>query len=238
MKIFGKLVIATASVVVCAATANAQAVTSENNEIANVAPQNKLEIKSTENKVVRYSAGESIPLGYPAVKQKSKSVEIEKSQESLPKTKMGRYSAGESIPLGEPSRNALGYSGSSSIPLAGALGDSVTTHIGLSQAGLAEQNGLINTSPAGLVGLFVIKAGIIYYFDNQESKLRKTGLKASAGVWSGVTMNNLLLIAGSSNPVGLVGGALFGAYMYHREGISLEKEEAARYAQRFTVQAK
>lgn len=152
-----------------------------------------------------------------------------------------RYSAGDSIVLGEalpaaavqtgkaeaPGRT-FGYSQAAVIPLAAAFSDSVTTHIGINHASLAEKNGLVNTSAAGLVGLFVVKAGIIYYFDHQPKKIREAGLKATAGVWSGVSMSNLLLIAGASNPIGLVGGALFGAYMYHREGIALAKEAAAK----------
>lgn len=227
MNLSRKLVIAAASVVICS-VANAQDRVEESHQRAEV----------SKNQSVRYSAGDSIPLGLPREIQKAKPVEVALAPQSVASTKAVRYSAGQSIELEYPPKRTIGYSGASSIPLAGALGDSVTTHIGLGQAGLAEQNGLLNTSPAGLVGLFVIKAGIIYYFDNQESELRKTGLKASAGVWSGVTMNNLLLIAGSSNPLSLVGGALFGAYMYHREGVTLDKEDAMKTAQKSHVQTK
>lgn len=226
MKLSRKLVIAAASVVICS-TANAQDRMEESHQRA--------EVSKTQS--VRYTAGDSIPLGLPREIQKAKPVEVALAQKSVAPANTVRYSAGESIALEYPPKRTVGYSGASSIPLAGALGDSVTTHIGLGQAGLAEQNGLLNTSPAGLVGLFVIKAGIIYYFDNQESELRKTGLKASAGVWSGVTMNNLLLIAGSSNPLSLLGGALFGAYMYHREGVTLDKEDALKTAQKLHAQA-
>ncbi|WP_159913691.1 hypothetical protein [Pantoea sp. 18069] len=202
---------------------------------------------------IRYSAGDSIPLGYPQGIPGNQRMEPPQAKESHPKTKTIRYSAGDSIPLEYPQGNQVKipvkpespaqkkpviYSAASSIPLAGAIGDSATTHIGLSQPGLAEKNSLINTSPAGLVGLLVVKAGIVYYFDNQSPAIRKSGLKTTAGVWSGITMNNLLLIAGSSNPVSLVGGGLFGAYMYHREGMVLEKEEATKTAQIFNVQAK
>jgi hypothetical protein len=227
MKLSRKLAIAAASVVICNA-ANAQDSVQESHQRA--------EVLKTQS--VRYSAGDSIPLGLPREIQKDKLGEVALAQKSVAPANTVRYSAGESIALEYPPKRTVGYSGASSIPLAGALGDSVTTHIGLGQAGLAEQNGLLNTSPAGLLGLFVIKAGIIYYFDHQESELRKTGLKASAGVWSGVTMNNLLLIAGSSNPLSLVGGALFGAYMYHREGVTLEKEDALKTAQKLPAQTK
>lgn len=236
----------------------------------------KPEIMPARNGVIRYSAGDSIPLGFsppaqkpsvpesaqvPAIEvtrdrpgdsiplalpaaQNTPGVENTPAQPAVPQTRLGRYTAGESIALSYPSaseadlraaaaaqKSVPGYSGAANIPLAGALGDSLTTHIGISQAGLSEANGLINTSPAGLVGLFVLKAGIIYYLDQQKPQVRTEGLKAAAGVWSGFTMNNLLLIAGSTNPISLVGGALFGAYMYHREGISLEREASAKAAQ-------
>ncbi len=191
------------------------------------------DIKPQQNKVVRYSAGESIPLWSPQEVQKNKPEKIEE-------TKAVKYSVDASMPLGSaeiiqgdssPKKTkSTGYSAAASIPLAGAFGDSLTTHIGLHQPGLAETNSLINTSPTGLIGLFLVKAGIVYYFDHQEPKIRKSGLKAAAGVWSGLTMNNILLIAGSSNPVSIIGGILFGAYMYHREGLVLEKEEATRNA--------
>ncbi|MNY51820.1 hypothetical protein D3C86_1874420 [compost metagenome] len=86
------------------------------------------------------------------------------------------------------------------------------------------------------MGLFVIKAGIIYYLDQQPKEIREAGLKATAGVWGGITMSNVLLIAGASNPLGLVGGALFGAYMYHREGIALKKEAAGKTARAVITQ--
>lgn len=233
MKLSRKLAIAAATAVIHTA-ASAQVGLEESNQRADVSHSANV----SQAKVVRYSAGDSIALGWPKEIQKTKPVEVALAPQSVAATKAVRYSAGQSIELEYPPKRTIGYSGASSIPLAGALGDSVTTHIGLGQAGLAEQNGLLNTSPAGLLGLFVIKAGIIYYFDNQESELRKTGLKASAGVWSGVTMNNLLLIAGSSNPLSLVGGALFGAYMYHREGVTLDKEDALKTAQKSQVQTK
>lgn len=198
--------------------------------------------------VVRYSAGDSIVLGH-AVQVKEVPLQ---EQKPLMLAQVGRYSAGDSIALGAPQPAQLdgtvevraphakiaGFSKAAQLPLAGALADSVTTHIGLNQPGIAEKNGLINTSPAGLLGLFVIKAGIIYYFDQQPPELRKSGLKATAGVWNGVALNNILLIAGASNPLSIVGGALFGAYMYHREGQVLEKEHRMQTAQASPVQAR
>lgn len=169
------------------------------------------------NNIRTYVAGDSIPIG-----------NWKESKELLQKNKSNikTYKAGDSIPLGnwkDSKENSI-VPKSSIIPLSGALGDSITTHVGINILNLKEANGLISTNPAGLVGLFVIKAGVVYYFENSEPKKRKAGLKTTAGIWSGVTMHNLLLIAGASNPVGLIGGTLFGAYMYKKEEDILNSE--------------
>ena len=246
MKRLNTLVV-TATLVLCGAAAQAQNAhtATDAGPAAGVAPAPTE--NPAHNGVIRYSAGDSIPLGMVNAPPMP-GVEITPAKVALPQTRLGRYSAGESVALAYPSahqanmraaaaaqKSVPGYSSAANIPLASALGDSVTTHIGISQAGLSEANGLINTSPAGLVGLFVVKAGIVYYLDQQNPQVRKAGLKTAAGVWSGFSMSNLLLIAGSTNPLGLVGGALFGAYMYHREGISLEKEAAAKAGQELTA---
>lgn len=181
-----------------------------------------------QGQVVRYSAGQSIILG-PAP--------------APPQAGGQRYAAGDALPLeycvdvrpapgladaATAQEKPAGYSAASAIPLAGASGDSITTYIGVHHVGLSEANGLVNTSAAGLLGLFAFKAGMVYYFEQQRPPVREAGLKVTAGLWSGLTMSNLLLIAGSVNPVGIVGGVLFGAYMYHREGQILEKQAAAR----------
>ncbi|WP_332535332.1 hypothetical protein [Comamonas sp.] len=278
MKSLNNLVAAT-TLIICGATAQAQnaPVGTDSFSVGGSAQAQKN--NPPQSAVVRYSAGDSIPLGFVPVAQKNQPAAVQspaathysagdsillgalpaapsniaaQTAAAKPATQSDlviRYSAGDSIPVGHPTaqqerllasveKRSKGYSGAAGIPLAGALGDSVTTHIGISQAGLTESNGFIHTSPAGLVGLFVIKAGMVYYFDNQKPEVRKMGLKTSAGVWSGVTMNNLLLIAGSTNPVSLVGGALFGAYMYYREGIALDKESAAKAAQGLHAQTR
>lgn len=270
MSILNNLVAAT-SLILCGATAQAQNVQLAADSHPGAGSVQAQKANPPPSGVIRYSAGDSIPLGFVPAAQKSQPLPAAAAQSpaatrysagdsillgalsattghiaaqtaavkpAIAQDQAIRYSAGDSIPVGQPTaqqqrllasveKRSKGDSGATSIPIAGALGDSVTTHIGISQAGLSEANGMIHTSPAGLVGLFVIKAGMVYYFDNQKPEVRKMGLKTSAGVWSGVTMNNLLLIAGSTNPVSLVGGALFGAYMYYRQGMALEKEAAA-----------
>lgn len=110
------------------------------------------------------------------------------------------------------------------IPLSGALADSLTTAIAIGKDGLTESNGLINTSPLGLTALFAVKTGMVYYANSQPERIRKPVLKMTAGLWSGVSMNNLLLILGTSNPVSIVGGIAFGIYMYHKESQILENK--------------
>lgn len=150
----------------------------------------------------------------------------------------GGQEAGDSGVSGTASANAIntetyvelprkyGFTRGAHLPLWGAFGDSVSTHIGLNQPNLVEANGLINTSPAGLLGLFAIKTGMVYFLDQQEPGIRKPGLKAMAGLWNGVTMSNLLLAAGASNPVGMIAGVAYGVYMYHVQHNVLEEEEA------------
>lgn len=121
---------------------------------------------------------------------------------------------------------SYGFTRGALLPLVGAAGDSISTNIALHQANVVERNGLVNTSPAGLLGLFAIKAGAIYILDQQRQDIRKPGLKITAGLWNGVIVNNLLVAAGATNPVSVIAGIAYGAYMYQKEHDILEQEEA------------
>lgn len=107
-----------------------------------------------------------------------------------------------------------------------ALGDSLTTYIGLS-GGAIEVNPLINTSPIGLITLFAVKLGITSYINQQPEPQRSSGLKKLAGAWGGVSINNLLVIAGASTPVSLIGGVIagIGAYYYQEKLLKEEKQK-------------
>lgn len=118
-----------------------------------------------------------------------------------------------------------GFTHGAMLPLLGAAGDSISTHMALKQAHTVEVNSLINTSPAGLLGLFAIKAGAIYVLDQQKPEIRKPGLKMTAGLWNGVIANNFLVAVGAANPVGIIAGIAYGVYMYKKESDILEKEE-------------
>lgn len=51
-------------------------------------------------------------------------------------------------------------------------------------------------------------------------------MKITAGLWNGVIVNNLLVAAGATNPVSIIAGIAYGAYMYQKEHDILEQEEA------------
>lgn len=65
---------------------------------------------------------------------------------------------------------SYGFTRGAMLPLVGAAGDSISTHIALQQANVVEQNSLVNTSPGGLLALFAIKAGAIYILDQQSPR--------------------------------------------------------------------
>lgn len=119
-----------------------------------------------------------------------------------------------------------GFTRGAMLPLFGAAGDSISTHIALKQANVYEVNKIINTSPAGLLGLFAIKAGAIYLIDQQKPEIRKPLLKITAGLWNGVVANNLLIATGATNPAGILAGIAYGIYMYQKQSDILEQEEA------------
>lgn len=121
---------------------------------------------------------------------------------------------------------ALGLSKGAYLPLAGALGDSVSTAIAIGRSGVGETNSLVNTSAGGLLSLFAVKTAFIYYADRQPHHIRKPALKLFSGLWNGVTVSNVLVAAGATNPIALAGGATFGYLMYKQEEKILEAEES------------
>lgn len=133
---------------------------------------------------------------------------------------------------GTPSESGCGlltFREGARLPLVGAVGDSITTYIALNQPNVVESNGLINTSPVGLLGLFVIKAGIVRYADGQPDEIRAPVLKMAAGAWSGISVSNLIIAAGATTPIGLVVGLAAGtaAYLYEDKVLQAEAAEPA-----------
>lgn len=114
----------------------------------------------------------------------------------------------------------------------GAVADSLSTHIGLQAAGAVEANPLVNTSPAGLLLLAGVKIGITEAVNRSgwpEADKQRFNNNASA-LWTGVSVNNLLIAASASTPVAIGGGILVG-YLLWRDG--REKIEAAEHERIF-----
>lgn len=97
-----------------------------------------------------------------------------------------------------------------------AIGDSVSTQIALN-TGAVESNPLINTSVAGLVGLAVLKYGIVELVDQSDMAQRDKDetINTMGSLWGGVTVSNLLVAAGATNPVSLGVGLVAGLIMWH-----------------------
>lgn len=115
------------------------------------------------------------------------------------------------------------------LPIVAAAGDSISTHVALQSGYGHEANALVNTSSAGLIGLFVVKAGLIYVIDNYTSgDDRKTALKATSGLWGGATVNNLLIATGATGGAALAGGIVAGVGMWYYEDYILDKDRQAR----------
>lgn len=110
----------------------------------------------------------------------------------------------------------------------GAIADSVTTHIALHSGGV-EKNALVNTSPAGLVALLAIKLGLLELANRLPENERAVALKASAAVWGGVSVNNLLVAASVGGAAPVLVGVAFGYWMWERtaDRLAAEKVETA-----------
>lgn len=115
------------------------------------------------------------------------------------------------------------------IPLGTAAMDSISTKVALTSTFAKEANGLVNTSSAGLFGLFVIKSGLVYIINNHtKGEDRKFGLKATSGLWGAASANNLLLATGATGGVAIAGGVLAGVGMWYYEDYILDKDRQAR----------
>lgn len=123
--------------------------------------------------------------------------------------------------------------GATTLPLAFAAADSVTTHLLVSSGIGQEVNGLVNTSPAGLAALFLVKAGVIELADRLPEPVRRASLSMLGGLWGGVAGNNLLVLVGAANPVALAGGVLaaVGAYWWEEHRLSGSPAPAAGASQ-------
>lgn len=115
---------------------------------------------------------------------------------------------------------------SAALPTALAATDSLTTWAALSSGKAAEANSLINTSPAGLLGLFALKAGLVHFVNQRPAHERDPALKGLAGMWGGVSVNNLALLLGTTGPVAIAAGIMGAVGFYQWEAHRLAEEAA------------
>jgi hypothetical protein len=106
----------------------------------------------------------------------------------------------------------------------GAVADSLSTHIALG-AGAVEKNALINTSPAGLIALTVIKLGVLEYADRLPENERALALKLSAALWAGISVNNLMVAAAVGGAAPFVVGAAVGYVVWEQTASRLAAEK-------------
>lgn len=125
----------------------------------------------------------------------------------------------------------LGYSDAAALPLIGAAADSLSTHIAIASGYGQESNPLVNTSPSGLLGVFIVKAGLIKFADTREPEARSTMLKAQSAMFNGISASNLMIAAGAVNPIAYAVGAVAGWWFWNQEAKVLANErQSARPA--------
>ena len=112
---------------------------------------------------------------------------------------------------------------------AAAVGDGVSTAVALS-SGAVETNNLISTSPVGLIGLTVAKVAMPRLMRDAEPETRKKALVMTTSVWGGLTINNLLIAAFHSTPIGLAGGAVMAVWAWNHEADKIDAEQAQALA--------
>ncbi len=106
---------------------------------------------------------------------------------------------------------------------AAAVADGVSTAVALS-AGAVEANGLIPTDPVGLVAVTALKAALPVLVRDAAPETRKAVLVTASGVWGGAAVNNLLIAAGATTPVGLVVGLVAGLWIGSNTADKVDQE--------------
>ena len=119
------------------------------------------------------------------------------------------------------------FSNPAKLGVLAAATDSLSTGLAIA-AGAREANPLVSTSAGGLISIFLIKSAGVYWIDKQPDNIRDFGLKFASGFWGGASINNLLIFAGMSNPVSIVGGVVGGILLYNHEASLLRKEKAEK----------
>ena len=106
--------------------------------------------------------------------------------------------------------------GSPTGALGAAAADSVTTRLALTHGG-REANPLVNTTPAGLVGLFALKWGLVEAVNQSDlpPEQKRVANRTMTAFWGGASANNLMLAVGSAGPVAMVVGAVTGVLLWN-----------------------
>ena len=105
--------------------------------------------------------------------------------------------------------------GDSAVAVGAAAADSLTTHLALA-SGAHEANPLVSTSPAGLVGLFAVKWGLIELVNRSDLPLsqKQRANRVTTSLWGGAAANNLMLAVGATGPLALVVGVVSGVVLW------------------------
>lgn len=94
----------------------------------------------------------------------------------------------------------------------GAIADTATTVIGIKKYNMVE------TNPIGFPATILLKATAVIYLKTNPNNLSEQELKeldhVSGSLWFGAAANNLAVIAGASNPLGLLIGLTTGIALY------------------------
>jgi hypothetical protein len=111
-----------------------------------------------------------------------------------------------------------------------AVADGVSTSLALS-AGAVETNGLIATSPIGLVALTGAKIGLVKFAGRLPEDEKRLVIKTSSSVWGGAAVNNLMVLMAAPTPLAIAAGVVAGVLWWrHSERVyeRADRDIAAR----------
>jgi len=111
-----------------------------------------------------------------------------------------------------------------------AVADGVSTGLALS-SGAVEMNGLISTSPIGLVALTGAKIGLVKFADRLPENEKRLVIKTSSSLWGGAAVNNLMVLMSAPSPVAIAAGVVAGVLWWRHTNqvyAQADREIAAR----------
>lgn len=95
-----------------------------------------------------------------------------------------------------------------------AVADGVSTILAVSAGGI-EMNPLISASPAGIVAVTGVKYGLVRFAGSLPEHEKRTTLKASAALWGGAAINNILVFVAAPQPLAIVAGLIMGFWTWN-----------------------